>query len=198
MREKSDLCKKKNIAWPCEGLNLDCYIDLKSIGLTYTIITAHVSVIYSQDFCSQNVVPGNIGFNCNMMVLMECWNLSCQFNSGTFSSCQFKLHPISQLSLNFVDLSFQGSVRNLTNSQFSGKPHIDHLTLMYYRFVGFFFQHTLTGHSQKVMSVKFFGAATKVVSGGHDRTLKIWDLRSRVCKYSTINNTFSFTRACLF
>ncbi|KAJ7392633.1 hypothetical protein OS493_010284 [Desmophyllum pertusum] len=42
-------------------------------------------------------------------------------------------------------------------------------------------QHTLTGHSQKVMSAKFFGAATKVVSGGHDRTLKIWDLRSRVC-----------------
>ena len=43
------------------------------------------------------------------------------------------------------------------------------------------------------MSVKFFGAATKVVSGGHDRTLKIWDLRSKVCKYSTINNAFSFT-----
>lgn len=57
-----------------------------------------------------------------------------------------------------------------------------------------FSQHTLTGHSQKVMSVKFFGAATKVVSGGHDRTLKIWDLRSRVCKYSTKKyiNTFSF------
>lgn len=61
-----------------------------------------------------------------------------------------------------------------------------------------FIQHTLTGHSQKVMSAKFFGAATKVVSGGHDRTLKIWDLRSRVCKYSTIYNTFSFTQACLF
>ena len=33
-----------------------------------------------------------------------------------------------------------------------------------------------------MMTAKFFGAATKVVSGGHDRTLKIWDLRSRQCE----------------
>ena len=45
-------------------------------------------------------------------------------------------------------------------------------------------QHTLTGHAQKVMSAKFLGGATKVVSGGHDRTLKIWDLRSRACELS--------------
>ena len=47
-------------------------------------------------------------------------------------------------------------------------------------------QHTLTGHSQKVMSAKFFGGATKVVSGAHDRTLKIWDLRSKQCKNQTM------------
>ena len=54
-------------------------------------------------------------------------------------------------------------------------------------------QHTLTGHSQKVMSAKFFGAATKVVSGGHDRTLKIWDLRSRQCKsiVASTNNEYA-------
>ncbi|KOB78870.1 Autophagy-related protein 16-1, partial [Operophtera brumata] len=40
--------------------------------------------------------------------------------------------------------------------------------------------HTLTGHSGKVMAAKFLGEPTKVISGSHDRTLKIWDLRSRM------------------
>ncbi|GFX90189.1 autophagy-related protein 16 [Trichonephila clavipes] len=40
-------------------------------------------------------------------------------------------------------------------------------------------KHTLTGHSNKVMSAKFLGETGKVVSGSHDRTLKIWDLRRR-------------------
>lgn len=43
-------------------------------------------------------------------------------------------------------------------------------------------QHTLTGHSGKVMAAKFLGEPSKVVTGSHDRTLKIWDLRSRACK----------------
>ena len=34
-------------------------------------------------------------------------------------------------------------------------------------------RHTLTGHSGKVMSAKFLGDATRVVSGSHDRTLKV-------------------------
>ncbi|KAF8785536.1 autophagy-related protein 16-1-like [Argiope bruennichi] len=42
-------------------------------------------------------------------------------------------------------------------------------------------KHTLTGHSNKVMSAKFLGETGKVVSGSHDRTLKIWDLRRRAC-----------------
>uniref|UniRef100_A0AAR5Q1K4 WD repeat-containing protein 55 homolog n=1 Tax=Dendroctonus ponderosae TaxID=77166 RepID=A0AAR5Q1K4_DENPD len=42
-------------------------------------------------------------------------------------------------------------------------------------------QHTLTGHSGKVMAAKFLGDASKVVTGSHDRTLKVWDLRSRAC-----------------
>lgn len=41
-------------------------------------------------------------------------------------------------------------------------------------------RHTLTGHSGKVMAAKFLEQA-KVVTGSHDRTLKIWDLRSRAC-----------------
>jgi autophagy-related protein 16 len=32
-----------------------------------------------------------------------------------------------------------------------------------------------------VMAAKFLGEASKVVTGSHDRTLKIWDLRSRAC-----------------
>lgn len=45
-------------------------------------------------------------------------------------------------------------------------------------------QHTLTGHSGKVMAAKFL-EQSKVVTGSHDRTLKIWDLRSRACKSLT-------------
>ncbi|GIY50131.1 autophagy-related protein 16-1 [Caerostris darwini] len=45
-------------------------------------------------------------------------------------------------------------------------------------------KHTLTGHSNKVMSAKFLGDTGKVVSGSHDRTLKIWDLRRRACTRS--------------
>ncbi|KAF4533207.1 hypothetical protein B566_EDAN001749 [Ephemera danica] len=43
------------------------------------------------------------------------------------------------------------------------------------------FTHTLTGHSGKVMAAKFLGQSARVVTGSHDRTLKIWDLRSRAC-----------------
>ncbi|XP_065055783.1 autophagy-related protein 16-1-like [Rhopilema esculentum] len=43
-------------------------------------------------------------------------------------------------------------------------------------------RHTLTGHSEKVLAARFLGAdSSKIVSGSHDRTLKIWDLRSKVC-----------------
>ncbi|KAK1134600.1 hypothetical protein K0M31_007382 [Melipona bicolor] len=43
------------------------------------------------------------------------------------------------------------------------------------------FQHTLTGHCGKVMAAKFLGEPSKVVTGSYDRTLKIWDLRSKAC-----------------
>ncbi|KAG8337852.1 autophagy protein 16, interacts with Atg12p-Atg5p [Homalodisca vitripennis] len=46
---------------------------------------------------------------------------------------------------------------------------------------GLWLQHTLTGHSGKVMAAKFLGESNKVVTGSHDRTLKIWDLRSKQC-----------------
>uniref|UniRef100_A0A336LMW7 CSON013240 protein n=1 Tax=Culicoides sonorensis TaxID=179676 RepID=A0A336LMW7_CULSO len=42
-------------------------------------------------------------------------------------------------------------------------------------------QHTLTGHSGKVMAAKFMGEPSKVVTGSHDRTLKVWDLRNKAC-----------------
>ena len=40
--------------------------------------------------------------------------------------------------------------------------------------------HTLTGHTNKVMAARFCGH-NMLVTGSHDRTLKIWDLHSRVC-----------------
>ncbi|XP_031775670.1 autophagy-related protein 16-1 isoform X2 [Apis florea] len=42
-------------------------------------------------------------------------------------------------------------------------------------------RHTLTGHCGKVMAAKFLGEPSKVVTGSYDRTLKIWDLRSKAC-----------------
>uniref|UniRef100_A0A8D8DWH7 Autophagy-related protein 16-1 n=1 Tax=Culex pipiens TaxID=7175 RepID=A0A8D8DWH7_CULPI len=41
-------------------------------------------------------------------------------------------------------------------------------------------RHTLTGHSGKVMAAKFLGSAF-LVTGSHDRTLKVWDLKNRSC-----------------
>uniref|UniRef100_A0A452SUN8 Autophagy-related protein 16-1 n=1 Tax=Ursus americanus TaxID=9643 RepID=A0A452SUN8_URSAM len=43
-------------------------------------------------------------------------------------------------------------------------------------------RHTLTGHSGKVLSAKFLLDNARIVSGSHDRTLKLWDLRSKVCE----------------
>ncbi|GFO28485.1 autophagy-related protein 16-1 [Plakobranchus ocellatus] len=40
--------------------------------------------------------------------------------------------------------------------------------------------HTLTGHSGKVLTAKFL-SENRVVSGSHDRTLKVWDLHSKSC-----------------
>ncbi|XP_059476076.1 autophagy-related protein 16-1 [Neocloeon triangulifer] len=42
-------------------------------------------------------------------------------------------------------------------------------------------RHTLTGHSGKVLAAKFLGQSARVVTGSYDRTLKVWDLRSRAC-----------------
>lgn len=44
-------------------------------------------------------------------------------------------------------------------------------------------QHTLTGHSGKVLSARFLLDNTRIVSGSYDRTLKLWDLRSKVCTW---------------
>ena len=52
-------------------------------------------------------------------------------------------------------------------------------------------QHTLTGHSGKVLAARFMGDPSMVVSGSHDRTLKIWDLRSRACKFDSLVILFS-------
>lgn len=42
-------------------------------------------------------------------------------------------------------------------------------------------RRTLTGHSNKVLAVKFLSTANRVVSGSHDRTLKLWDLNRHAC-----------------
>lgn len=42
-------------------------------------------------------------------------------------------------------------------------------------------RRTLTGHSNKVLAVRFLSSPNRVVSGSHDRTLKIWDLNRHAC-----------------
>uniref|UniRef100_A0A8C7F5D3 ATG16 autophagy related 16-like 1 (S. cerevisiae) n=1 Tax=Oncorhynchus kisutch TaxID=8019 RepID=A0A8C7F5D3_ONCKI len=41
-------------------------------------------------------------------------------------------------------------------------------------------QHTLTGHSGKVLAARFLLDNTRIVSGSYNRTLKLWDLNSCV------------------
>lgn len=53
-------------------------------------------------------------------------------------------------------------------------------------------QHTLTGHSGKVLSARFLLDNTRIVSGSYDRTLKLWDLRSKVCTYGAGERWSSF------
>lgn len=45
----------------------------------------------------------------------------------------------------------------------------------------FFLKHTLTGHTNKVVTGKFLGVM-KIVTGSYDRTLKVWDLIQKACK----------------
>ncbi|XP_055022572.1 autophagy-related protein 16-1 isoform X2 [Boleophthalmus pectinirostris] len=42
-------------------------------------------------------------------------------------------------------------------------------------------RHTLTGHSGKVLAARFLLDNARIVSGSYDRTLKLWDLKSKVC-----------------
>jgi WD40 repeat protein len=53
-------------------------------------------------------------------------------------------------------------------------------------------QHTLTGHSSKVFGAKFCNSLSRrVVSGSHDRTVKIWDLVKDYCK-SAYEDLYTF------
>lgn len=42
------------------------------------------------------------------------------------------------------------------------------------------------------MAAKFMGEPSKVVTGSHDRTLKVWDLRNKACKCLVIVSPLRF------
>lgn len=46
-------------------------------------------------------------------------------------------------------------------------------------------RRTLTGHANKVFGVKFMPSTNKIVTGSHDRTLKLWDIHRMAC-YKTL------------
>uniref|UniRef100_A0A669CGL5 APG16-like 1 n=1 Tax=Oreochromis niloticus TaxID=8128 RepID=A0A669CGL5_ORENI len=61
----------------------------------------------------------------------------------------------------------------------SGSSVLDHLA--HSSALSLSLSHTLTGHSGKVLSARFLLDNARIVSGSYDRTLKLWDLRSKVC-----------------
>lgn len=52
-------------------------------------------------------------------------------------------------------------------------------------------KHTLTGHQRKVTAAKFLIDISNVVTGSHDRTLKLWNLQTKKCL-----KTLSCASAC--
>ena len=48
-------------------------------------------------------------------------------------------------------------------------------------------RNTFTGHTKEVLSAKFMDDSSKFVSASHDRTLRIWDLKTKAC----INTKFA-------
>ena len=43
-------------------------------------------------------------------------------------------------------------------------------------------KHSLTGHTYKVMAARFIGEDSyKVATGSYDRTIKVWDLKEKLC-----------------
>ncbi len=59
-------------------------------------------------------------------------------------------------------------------------------------------RHTLTGHSGKVQGANFLGGdANRACTGSHDRTLKVWDLRSRACTSTLFPGSIVNDLTCL-
>lgn len=42
-------------------------------------------------------------------------------------------------------------------------------------------QHTFTGHTKKIFAAEFNSDGSKVVTGSHDRTIKIWGMNKGTC-----------------
>lgn len=109
---------------------------------------------------------------------------SC-FTSLRLSDKQFLPERFSRVAMAYFALQF---IVFLTNSSLQRNTlETSPINVCY---VLLFVQHTLTGHSGKVMAAKFLGEPSKVVSGSHDRTLKIWDLRSKACELNFLDCTF--------
>ena len=106
---------------------------------------------------------------------------SC-LTSLRLSDTQFLHERFSRVSMAYYAMQFIVFLyEQQPTAQHTGKRPINIC------YVLLFVQHTLTGHSGKVMAAKFLGEPSKVVSGSHDRTLKIWDLRSKACELNFLD-----------
>lgn len=140
-----------------------------------------------------SVVPTRV-LQRNKFSTWEVTAIRCYPNdSSTDTNCNFllggsdnnvKQYYYNQTNNSFVEKKvFEGANGSITSIDYKSDSFIASSTDKTCRFWSFDgkLHSTLSGHLNKVVAVKFMDTRRFVVSGSHDRTLKLWDLNKNSC-----------------